>query len=514
MQENTIITIKRCNHDILDINYDYTLPDYINDVRKVVRCNSKFILHNTYRNDSIMTFEGEVSYAILVLCEDDSLKNIIYSEDVSINSSVSEISDSFVYDFVLENSTARLLSPRKINCKSKVSVVMRHNAVENISPVFSGEGMPEAQYTIESRREKCSYMSLKESCVMSQHISRDIELSTDKEEIANIVYCNVETVINEQKVADGKLYLRGEGVTEILYESVNSNYKKIQEKFPFSEIIEDECIADGYICDIIIGDIKATVRDNTFGEMRLIELDYTYDIKCRGYCEHTAEFITDLYSTEYDVECRQRDNSHYKLNRVFSSSLSVNDSRSLEEYTDEGLYTVIDCNAAVISFNVDCNADTAKTTITGDIRFDIVCKGDGYHHASIVQPYRYERDYDGKTNDIYEEHIIKVLSTGAMIDKGRLIINAELYFSVMLAETVKRSFIYETEFEQCGTNNKSPIIIYYPKQGDTLWGVAKKFKSTCRDICTVNSMTGDSLEGIKVLLLPKKNQKSIFNSII
>ena len=45
-----------------------------------------------------------------------------------------------------------------------------------------------------------------------------------------------------------------------------------------------------------------------------------------------------------------------------------------------------------------------------------------------------------------------------------------------------------SEIENSSNKNKG-IIIYYPKAGDTLWKIAKKFKSTVRDIAAVNDIT-------------------------
>ena len=79
MQENNVITIKKQEHDSLDLNNDYTLPDYIVDVRKLVSSDAKIRLNNVYRTDNCFIFEGEVTYSVVVICEDNCIKNLIYS---------------------------------------------------------------------------------------------------------------------------------------------------------------------------------------------------------------------------------------------------------------------------------------------------------------------------------------------------------------------------------------------------------------------------------------------------
>ena len=514
MQDNSVIIIKKRNHETIDINNDYTLADYITDVRKLVRCDTKVLLHNTYSNDTTVTFEGEVIYSILVICEDNTIKNIIYSEDFSLNSNMSENGIYTIHDCKLENSAVRLISPRKINCKSKVIITTKSSIYEDTQPGYTGEGMPEAEYTVEKQTEECECMSISETKVSNQHASRDIEISSDKEEIANIVYCKVETFVNEQKVNEGKLYLRGESKAEILYETVNGYYRKVCDRFPFNDIVDTACESDGYICEVTVNDIRATVRNNSFGEMKIVELDYSYDIRCRAYTKHTVELVSDLYSTEQDTVCSFNTLHPLKLNRVFSSSLSVNEGCDLQEVCDEPVTSVVDCCASVLNCEVSCNNENRRINISGDIKFDIICMGERHNHISVIRSFKLEREYDGVTDDIYNECIAKVFSCIAQVDKGELLLSAELYFCAMVAENIEYSYICGAEFKSCDPVYMSPVIIYYPKTGDTLWEVAKKYKSTCTDIRNVNSMSNDTLEGIKVLLLPKKKQKSIFNRII
>ena len=84
----------------------------------------------------------------------------------------------------------------------------------------------------------------------------------------------------------------------------------------------------------------------------------------------------------------------------------------------------------------------------------------------------------------------------------------------MIAEVTEYRYIREAEFTNRCDIDSSPIIIYYPDKNDTLWQIAKRYKSTCKDIISTNSLSSESLEGLKVLLLPKKKQRSIYNGII
>ncbi len=513
MQENNIITIKKQLHDSLDLNNDYTLPDYIVDVRKLVSCDAKAVLNNVYRADGSLIFEGEVSYSVLVICEDNSIKNLIYSEDFTLNGHADSC-DVSVHDCRLESYAARLVSPRKMNCRSKIAITTKNNVSEGINTVYRGSGMPEAEFTTEKMLKKCDFLTFYDEELRNQRASRDIELSSGKEEIANIVYCRVNTRVNERKLVDGKLFLRGETVSEILYETVNGNYVKHYDKAVFNDVIEDKSGSSVQLCRVDVSDIKASVRNNSFGEMKIIELDYSYSVKCRCYTERVTEVVSDAYSTEYELECKSNSVSPLKMNTLFSASLSINDSCSTDDLTDDDIVDIVDYSVKVLSVNIKPDPLKQRLVISGELKFDVIYKSEGYSGISVTRPYKYEREYDGISEDIYCEHYVDAQLMSCLMDKGRLLLNAEIYFNVMIAEHTEYNYIQVAEFTECARDSETPVIIYYPDKDDTLWEIAKKYKTTCKDIIGANCLNSESLDGIKVLLLPKKKKRSIFNAII
>ncbi len=513
MQENNIVVIKKQTHDSIDFNNEYTLPDYIVDVKKLVSCGTKAAIHNVYRTGNTLTFEGEVSYSILVICEDDCIKNLIYSEDFTVNGESCDC-ESSVHDCRLESSAARLVSPRKLNCRAKLIITSTNNLAESTETVFCGAGLPESEYITEKKTETNRFLTFYDEELQKQHASRDIELTAAKDEVSNIVYCKVNIRITERKISEGKLLLRGESVCEILYETINGEYAKHLDRIPFSDMVENRNEATAHLCEVSVGDIKVSVRNNSFGEMKIIELDYTYSLRCRSYVEKEVEILRDVYSTEYDVECSFNSATALTLNSVFSSSLSVNDAYSVDELGDMNNFDIIDHNVSVSGVNVKSDALNGRLIVNGELKFDIIYKADEYGYHTLTTPFKYERELDCGTADIYCEHSVCAQSVSCTVDKGRLHLNAEVYFNIMIAEPVSYEYIEKAEFLPCAYGNNSPVIIYYPDKGETLWDIAKKYKTTCKDIIRVNSLNSEDLNDIKVLLLPKKKLRSIYNTII
>ena len=51
------------------------------------------------------------------------------------------------------------------------------------------------------------------------------------------------------------------------------------------------------------------------------------------------------------------------------------------------------------------------------------------------------------------------------------------------------------------------IVIYYVKAGDTLWNIAKKYRTTVKEIMTYNELKDDKIYPNQQLIIPKRNSK-------
>ncbi len=513
MQENNIILIKNQGHESVDFNNEYTLPDYIPDVSKLVRCDAKAVLHNVYKNDNSYCAEGEVIYSILVICDDSRINNIIYSEDFSVNCNCAVASDDIVCEVKLENLSSRLLSQRKINCKSRVIVSIKYNSPCNVGTEYCGSITSEADSYTEKQVAKCRYMNIFEAVLSNQHGNRDIVIDAHKEEISNIVYCRVNVYVNERKQIDGRLFLRGDGVVDMLYESSGGNYVKLYDRYPFSDILDIREEADAHMCDVVVSDIKATVRNDGSGGMRCVEIDYTYGIRCKCYSQKESELILDIYSTEYDVECTAQPIRSLHLNNVFASSITLNESVPASDYGDD-ISIICDSSATVVNTDMKIDLERKKLILNGDVRFDVIYKGNTCGNFSVICPFKIERDHEPTSDDAYCDYNVTVQSDHVTLDKGKIYLKGELYFNVLVADYNSYSYIQNAEFSNIERNEGSSVIVYYPTADDRLWDVAKKYKCTCRDIMTANGLDSENIDSVKVLLLPKKKSKSIYNAII
>ena len=58
------------------------------------------------------------------------------------------------------------------------------------------------------------------------------------------------------------------------------------------------------------------------------------------------------------------------------------------------------------------------------------------------------------------------------------------------------------EDESAQQPQKCALIICYPKKGEKIWNIAKRYGSTCKAIADENGISGDEIEEDKMIMIP------------
>ena len=97
-----------------------------------------------------------------------------------------------------------------------------------------------------------------------------------------------------------------------------------------------------------------------------------------------------------------------------------------------------------------------------------------------------------------------------IVSDGNVEANITMQFNIGISKTEKISIIDDLEVKECRQNNIYSMIIYFVKPGDTLWKIAKKFRSTVEDIARVNGIEDENKIYVgQQLYIPKYIKKRI-----
>ena len=83
-------------------------------------------------------------------------------------------------------------------------------------------------------------------------------------------------------------------------------------------------------------------------------------------------------------------------------------------------------------------------------------------------------------------------------------INIDLNISTKMFKTIELNIIEDLEEKELEDKEEYSIIVYFVKAGDTLWNIAKKYRSTVENIKQINNIEDeDKLEINQQLFIPR-----------
>lgn len=108
---------------------------------------------------------------------------------------------------------------------------------------------------------------------------------------------------------------------------------------------------------------------------------------------------------------------------------------------------------------------------------------------------------------------IDIIRDDFVIDgRGGVNSNIDLEFNIDISKTVAINVIDQIEVDETRQKEICSMIIYFVKPGDSLWKIAKKFKSTVEDIARVNNIEDvDKIYPGQQLFIPRyvyRNERS------
>ena len=115
--------------ELCDLSDDYTLPDYMPAIGRVISCTASVALPSTYLGGGSLEFAGGVRYRLhYESAEDSSLwcaelpseYDILIPSDRTSDLPADPSEISGITEAVAENITARITAPRRLTVKSRI----------------------------------------------------------------------------------------------------------------------------------------------------------------------------------------------------------------------------------------------------------------------------------------------------------------------------------------------------------------------------------------------------------
>lgn len=489
------------------IDLDFTLPDYCPGIEKILKCSVTPKIHSKELSGDRLTVDGVVTVCVLYIDEEKkSLRSCEHSVPYSGSITVkSDCSDSVIRAYAKpEYVNCRAISPRRLDIHGAFSICAGIDAIINRETAVN---CCEDDIQLKKDKAPCSRL-----CALSQQqfsVMEELEPTNGSPAVRTIIKSSVRAKAIDCKIAGDKAMIKGELIVRVLYIADNEIAETAVMEFsvPVGQVVDAPGIESNskidYRLQLLLSDVKL-LEDSSVDAVNCISVDCKLCAFVAAYCDEEAEYISDAYSTRFDLDGEY---SQLRISKLIDIRRETSVTKSNTDTETNGISKIIDI------WGEGCSAEPAFENGTALIKGKVNACILALDNDSL--PFYTERSIDYlcpinlNINDI-EHTVIDAdasvdsisyrLSGGSGIDlRCEITVEARAFES----GTVRvLSGAHADEEHKRATSPDIALTLYFAQKGETVWQIARNYGSRCDDIMRENDIADDEIDGNIMLLIP------------
>lgn len=477
MEKNMISINKKMAEKVkqIEVKGDIIVPDTKPDIVNIINTNSNPYIYKEECMDGKYRFDGNVDTHIIYLSDNGETKCIQTTLDFMdlIEDSIIKQQMSTKYRIEISNIDTKILNERKISVSINLKICFNFFECKNIEyfeDLNSLSDVEKLQESVELNTLICSN-SIKSS------LKEDVSIE-ETEEIAEILKTDISVCNLENKISYNKVLSKADVSIKILYITESSKISTVEATVPIMNFIDMEKVTDEDECNT-----NYKVRNMLFKanskEMKSISCHIDFEVSCEVYKKKTIEIVQDMYGINKNITFNQKTievqtnmNSSKELVNI-SENVLVEDIRSLYD---------VDCRANITNKTPAGNSVTYEGEVCVDIYFD-TGNNLGVKNAKI--PFMVKLDCD--TDDIEINFVRKHFK----LNNEDVVCDMDMEVRPNSANYKTINILDDIQEEECTDESDYAMIVYFVKDGDTIWNIARDFRVTMDSIIRNNNLQDD-----------------------
>ena len=495
---------------IITIEEDILVPDTKPDLREILLIDGKVRLTSREidqlgKTDDHISLAGEIELQTLYLPENQTVSGPV----IPVQSRVPFKEQwhtgltpgaTLTVSCRVEKIDYMVINERKYRVKIALEVKARECADCKVD-VFEGITGEEIQVLREKVEITCIALRKKDTLA----ISETLEIKED-EPFESILKQDISVVENYRQLTGEKLVVSGFIFVNLLYTVSGGSIRQARERVEFTQFIP---VSGGSGSDVWFDGSGLRVKivtDEEAGEVMKLEGEIITHVEITR-CQE-KEIIVDGYHREKDFICDFSQRESRVTVGTTAAETTVREIVSPEPgYGDveKILYTTGEIASA------ESRCEQGKVVTEGRLMVKLICLSRASKDAepqifSLRQevPFRAAASAAQLEGDEIISDKIYIRDLWAeKINNKQIEVNAALVCSSELMRQVPFKVLVNPAFEQKTVKERPvPMVVYISRSGDSLWSVAKKFKTTTEAITQLNQLDEGGLEpGRKLLIL-------------
>lgn len=496
---NKLINKKK---EIIFVEKDMIVPDAKPDILNTICTSGVVCLYKTELQDEKLRIDGNINTYIMYLADnsEDKVRGINTSLDFSEGIEIPNAREGMDYkvDVKIKSIEARVINGRKIGIKATLEVTVQVYSNEEITIVNEIND----DDNIQILKEDLKVNSLVGAGETKIYAKETIPVQ-DVDNIAEILKVGLAVTDRDIKISYNKVLSKAEAQIKIMYLTEDNRICTVTGKVPLVGFIDIPNVAEGNICNTNY-ELKNIIIFPNPAEEHSINIEVETIVKCMVYEEKQINLIQDMYSP-----CCELNFSKKQVNTMINTR-QVADIKKIREkvnFEDVGTKSLIDVDVIP-----NLTMDRANT---GSFDGELECNFTFLDGNMNVEQKRAKIPFDYLAQNIGEDtnsNLEMFVTNQDFIvqDGGEINCNIDMEILGNVSENRSINLIDEVEQEESNNPQDYSVVVYIVKPGDTLWNIAKRFRTTIDFIVRTNGIENpDKIDVGQKLYIPRYSKISI-----
>ena len=487
---------------------DYIVKDNKPDILKVICAAGDVLTEEIKTINEAVWISGRVNFYIIYRSDTGSMPERIdgmipFQEKIFVDN-LTEL-NSVKVTGKIDDIMVSIINSRKVSVKGIISFEVTAEEMEEF-PITGG--MEEG----EKYQEKVSEQELLELRQMKHDVMRiktEIQLPKTKGNIANIICSYLDVRNLDKDLGQEKLTVRGEVYYCVIYQSEEGEMEWVDGMTSVTgDMKNDNPDFDLYWVKLNMTQQDIEAEMDYDREMRQLAIELVFDVELESWKTERVEKLDDVYSLSENIE------PDYTMEEI-SELLIKNQAKCRMFETinlDQGQEKILQICGAKSHANIErtslCDHGVMVEGVL-ELHIMYITADDVFPIAHRYEQLPFEQCVD--VNDVTESTQIKLESDVEQIqinllDNMTYEIKAVVNINLLAIEKKQIEVINSVKKIEEDKNQKDDIpgmVGYTTKPDETLWDVAKRYKTTIEKILEINDLKTDNIKGSEKIIIAK-----------
>ena len=490
------------NENIVEIvEGDIIVPDIKPDILKLSRVDGNVYITKKEIQDGTLKIDGIIDTYVLYVADNETnqIKGINTVLNFTESLDIPELNNNMDVSLncSIGNIEHKIVNGRKISVKCPVDITVEITENKNIEVIKDLEGADNIQKQI----KKLTFNELVAAGFENVSVKETITNPSDLPPIGEILKVSGSLEDKDYKISYNKLLAKCDMKIRVVYvaDTEKCEIEGFEARIPVTGFIDLNGINDQMNFDVDYNlsylYIKPVYQDL---KANSISVEAELEFCAKAYDSRTLEAIADVYNPEH-VEC----NELKCKNKLASEKIKTDQLVTIPELINSGL---LDLNVKPVITDKHFMDD--KLSLNGSLDLDI-----SYYNRdkNIVETKKIELPFKQsiKLNKRVNENNVSISVCVEYIkydlkNSGQLQFESQFVIDIYELDNVEFNTINNIMQTNEEIKPIASIVIYYVKPGDSLWNIAKQYRSTIDSIMQINDLKDDAIHPGQQLLIPKK----------